>query len=100
MAGLLAAEIVVVGPHVFDNVAVADGGPRQRQSEPRKMAFESEIGHDRGDDTVPTEPSATVPGRSDEHTSELPSLMRTSYAVFCSHTKQTPPPTMQTHKTT
>src|SRR3546814_10606537 len=25
----------------------------------------------------------TVGGRSDEHTSELPSLMRTSYSVFC-----------------
>src|SRR3546814_7648584 len=26
---------------------------------------------------------APVPGRSEEHTSELQSLMRTSYAVFC-----------------
>src|SRR3546814_1481909 len=28
-------------------------------------------------------------GRSEEHTSELQSLMRTSYAVFCSKTKKT-----------
>src|SRR3546814_6544689 len=28
------------------------------------------------------------PYRSEEHTSELQSLMRTSYAVFCLHTKQ------------
>src|SRR3546814_5338783 len=26
---------------------------------------------------------ASAPGRSEEHTSELQSLMRTSYAVFC-----------------
>src|SRR3546814_17107879 len=59
MAGLLAAEIVVVGPHVFDDVAVADGGPRRRQSETRKMAFEAALGHDRGDDTVSAGPSDT-----------------------------------------
>src|SRR3546814_5519241 len=28
-------------------------------------------------------PTATVPGRSEEHTSELQSLMHRSYAVFC-----------------
>src|SRR3546814_2632830 len=28
------------------------------------------------------------PGRSEEHTSELPSLMRISYAVFCLHKKK------------
>src|SRR3546814_7249936 len=28
-----------------------------------------------------------VPGRSEEHTSELQSLMRISYAVFCLHKK-------------
>src|SRR3546814_4217980 len=31
-------------------------------------------------------------GRSEEHTSELQSLMRTSYAVFCLKKKKTPPP--------
>src|SRR3546814_4994656 len=30
--------------------------------------------------------------RSEEHTSELQSLMRTSYAVFCLHTKKLPTP--------
>src|SRR3546814_9875086 len=29
-------------------------------------------------------------GSSEEHTSELPSLMRTSYAVFCLHKKKKP----------
>src|SRR3546814_3027484 len=42
----------------------APGDPRHRQ--PRRPAA-------RGDD----------PGRSEEHTSELQSLMRISYAVFC-----------------
>src|SRR3546814_7326120 len=36
--------------------------------------------------------------RSEEHTSELQSLMRISYAVFCLKKKQTPDHT--THKTT
>src|SRR3546814_9965656 len=35
-------------------------------------------------------------GRSEEHTSELQSLMRISYAVFCLKKKKTQ--TMQTHK--
>src|SRR3546814_6781478 len=33
-------------------------------------------------------PQAEVPGRSEEHTSELQSLMRISYAVFCLKKKQ------------
>src|SRR3546814_6802091 len=32
---------------------------------------------------VLSSPVAGFDGRSEEHTSELPSLMRTSYAVFC-----------------
>src|SRR3546814_5302035 len=35
------------------------------------------------------EESACHPGRSEEHTSELQSLMRISYAVFCLKKKQT-----------
>src|SRR3546814_8172093 len=31
---------------------------------------------------------AVIHGRSEEHTSELQSLMRTSYAVFCLHKKK------------
>src|SRR3546814_2015215 len=34
--------------------------------------------------------AATVGRRSEEHTSELPSLMRISYAVFCVTKKHTP----------
>src|SRR3546814_4208366 len=34
---------------------------------------------------------AQAPGRSEEHTSELQSLMRSSYAVFCLNTKRNSP---------
>src|SRR3546814_5325399 len=33
--------------------------------------------------TIPDWTSSRMPNRSEEHTSELPSLMRISYAVFC-----------------
>src|SRR3546814_10016214 len=32
---------------------------------------------------VPSLVGSTIPDRSEEHTSELPSLMRISYALFC-----------------
>src|SRR3546814_4160137 len=35
----------------------------------------------------------TIPGRSEEHTSELQSLMRSSYAVFCLKKKTITAPT-------
>src|SRR3546814_4059965 len=38
--------------------------------------------------------------RSEEHTSELQSLMRSSYAVFCLNKKQTTTPKHQTYTTT
>src|SRR3546814_4643325 len=38
--------------------------------------------------------------RSEEHTSELQSLMRISYAVFCLQTKNAEPPTHSTDKHT
>src|SRR3546814_2472001 len=37
---------------------------------------------------------AGSPGRSEEHTSELPSLMRTSYAVFCLKQNKIPKDTL------
>src|SRR3546814_2173251 len=36
-------------------------------------------------------PALILVARSEEHTSELQSLMRTSYAVFCLQTKNTTP---------
>src|SRR3546814_4078578 len=49
--------------------------PRDRSRE-RRLRRRTEI---------PARPGAShdAPGRSEEHTSELQSLMRTSYAVFC-----------------
>src|SRR3546814_8854189 len=41
--------------------------------------------------------AAEIPGRSEEHTSELQSLMRISYAVFCLK-KKTHPTTKQKQK--
>src|SRR3546814_6692579 len=38
---------------------------------------------------LPVEGHIWRPGRSEEHTSELPSLMRISYAVFCLKKKNT-----------
>src|SRR3546814_8819020 len=38
--------------------------------------------------TPPAAPSQVLPGRSEEHTSELQSLMRISYAVFCLQKKK------------
>src|SRR3546814_10485537 len=46
------------------------------------------IGH-RAHRRTAVEPARTGAGRSEEHTSELQSLMRTSYAVFCLKQKKT-----------
>src|SRR3546814_7567833 len=47
-------------------------------------------------DAVPT--GATAGPRSEEHTSELQSLMRLSYAVFCLHKKKTQNELTSTYK--
>src|SRR3546814_10056818 len=45
-------------------------------------------------------PGSRQPGpRSEEHTSELQSLMRTSYAVFCLKKKKSPPLERQKDRT-
>src|SRR3546814_6982094 len=49
-----------------------------------RMLVERERGKQRGRRLVEFAPA----GRSDEHTSELQSLMRSSYAVFCLYKKQ------------
>src|SRR3546814_3440602 len=50
------------------------------------------LAHDRLSAIDSNRPRPSVPPRSEEHTSELQSLMRISYAVFClkKKTKQTP----------
>src|SRR3546814_9292405 len=52
---------------------------------------------------IPRQAQAAMPvlplvARSEEHTSELQSLMRISYAVFCLKTKKNHKPTSQIHK--
>src|SRR3546814_7820922 len=49
-----------------------------------------------GEDARGLDRRAAAAGRSEEHTSELPSLMRTSYAVFCLK-KKTQQKTPNTH---
>src|SRR3546814_2038788 len=53
----------------------------------RDEAGEVAIGDRRGVDPEPVDPHLA---RSEEHTSELQSLMRISYAVFCLKKKNTP----------
>src|SRR3546814_2153168 len=53
----------------------------------------------RGDDDAPASAAAAAAGargRSEEHTSELQSLMRISYAVFCLKKKTNTTPSHQT----
>src|SRR3546814_3945803 len=55
------------------------GGRRQQQGDPAKLLrHEVPAGQGLSDD-----PDQSGPDKSEEHTSELKSLMRNSYAVFC-----------------
>src|SRR3546814_6100450 len=60
-------------------VSMQDIGPQDAQWLGRMMALAPRLAHDNG----------CTPGRSEEHTSELQSLMRISYAVFCLKKKNT-----------
>src|SRR3546814_8355832 len=51
-----------------------------------------------GSYTYTGSPGASLPLRSEEHTSELQSLMRISYAVFCLKKKKQTKPTQVTTK--
>src|SRR3546814_1351614 len=85
-----AAAAAVFSRHRLSFDARARG--RQRRDDPSHVQMECRAGprHDRAraDQRIDARP-----GRSEEHTSELQSLMRISYAVFClkktKHTKQT-----------
>src|SRR3546814_1219986 len=57
------------------------GGPVQR--DPAAAAVELATPHRQPCQVVGLEAGKGVLGRSEEHTSELQSLMRNSYAVFC-----------------
>src|SRR3546814_3928335 len=62
---------------------------------PRDQAHHALVARDPRGDRLCPRPLELRPGRggrrSEEHTSELQSLMRTSYAVFCLNKKQQPP---------
>src|SRR3546814_8273417 len=59
-----------------------------RQLGPVDRVKPAMFGHDRHDDSMSQrERERKQKIRSEEHTSELPSLMRISYAVFCLKTK-------------
>src|SRR3546814_9530517 len=61
-----------------------------REARDERLQFPSALGPGQGAQVVPVDREQVVNadeggivGRSEEHTSELQSLMRTSYAVFC-----------------
>src|SRR3546814_6875034 len=69
---------------------------RRGQADPDGSALGSNLGRDHA---VQVAGTANGPNRSEEHTSELQSLMRISYAVFClkKKNKKTTNKTITTH---
>src|SRR3546814_3451601 len=66
--------------------------PSARAGRHSNHATDARYGHRRGVRAQPDEPRGDrrgPPSRSEEHTSELQSLMRISYAVFCLKKKRT-----------
>src|SRR3546814_8574907 len=82
---------VVEGRHSgLDQTEIRDYAPNT----PKRIAF-PEDSYTAGLDANPTYDVTKL--RSEEHTSELPSLMRTSYPVLClQNTTHRPPPHQQT----
>src|SRR3546814_3969948 len=83
-----------------------DAFERRKGRKPRMLVAKmGQDGHDRGANVIASAFSdmgfEVVSGRSEEHTSELQSLMRISYAVFClkKTNKQTSPQVDSTNKT-
>src|SRR3546814_2396321 len=86
LAEIFLLQIIVIDRHVIVADEVGDARPGDRRLEPCRL----------GDEPVgvlapvtrafDAEPVGIDP-RSEEHTSELQSLMRISYAVFCSKKK-------------
>src|SRR3546814_10810480 len=67
---------------VRDNLSTHTPGPLSTRRSPRPRPIASSAGWSS------TSRRSTPAGRSEEHTSELQSLMRISYAVFCLKKKQ------------
>src|SRR3546814_7312288 len=84
MRGWMAERFIVGRPQVMEAQVSTDGT--------RKWLLRSDDGQDYEMVFIPDADRGTLcVSRSEAHTSELPSLLRTSYAVFCL-TPQTPPP--------
>src|SRR3546814_6605107 len=66
-----------------DQCNQADSLRRARPIQPRKFAAEPDVGAHRALRRLDRPLAAQTHRRSEEHTSELQSLMRISYAVFC-----------------
>ena len=66
VAGLFAAEIVTVLAHMFEDVAIADGGAGQSEADAAEIALEAEIGHDGGDDARLGEAAIILPAFGDD----------------------------------
>src|SRR3546814_7293787 len=72
-----------------------------RQPHPRQPAESANGRHRQGDpDEVGDAEREIAGGRSEEHTSELQSLMRSSYAVFCLKKKNKSNPDQHSRPTT
>src|SRR3546814_2919848 len=82
LADVLAVPVAPRGRHVEDGALAAQGGDRHLVG----VGVDADvIGVALAD-----HPGAAGAGRSEEHTSELQSLMRISYAVFCLQKKREP----------
>ena len=65
VAGLLAAEIVAVGAHALEHVAVADRRAHEAELALVEIALEAEVGHHRGDDAAADQPAVLRPAIGD-----------------------------------
>src|SRR3546814_4191908 len=79
-----AGRIVAVGPGAGGHDPLRAGGDARDVSRPHhRHAWQSDRPAGRRSPTGPEHAPAGGVQRSEEHTSELQSLMRISYAVFC-----------------
>src|SRR5882672_4092789 len=86
MAGLFAAEIVAIGPHALEHVAVAHRRPNQLELARAEIAFEAEIGHHGGDHATAGQAAVALPligdGRHELVAVDQPSVLaRQNHAV-------------------
>src|SRR3546814_6446401 len=101
LKAVLAADDAVIGLAVLGFATIRDDRDRRGDVEGGERAFEAAVrldgeicdgGHDKVSWIDRDHPDGACtrgrePPRSEEHTSEHPSLMRISYAVFCLTTK-------------